>query len=156
MTRKDFEGAETGLRFGAATQGGNNQFTGSQLLGSSWNTGNALLSYEYNDQRGLDAADRHFIPDQNGTYSLIPRNKRNSVILSAAQSAGDESVISADFTYSNRDFSIINTQYGQLLNQRNEYRSGGRSEQSGLAVNLRRSLFGDWQGDPTGTYSPPS
>ncbi|HEY3850304.1 MAG TPA: TonB-dependent receptor, partial [Steroidobacteraceae bacterium] len=62
ITKKDFDGAETGLRYGGATEGGAREVTASQLWGRSWSGGNALLTYEYDDQGGLDASQRSYIP----------------------------------------------------------------------------------------------
>jgi outer membrane cobalamin receptor len=61
VTRREFEGAETGFRYGRATQGGAVESTASQVVGTSWDTGNVLLGYEYDDQGGLDASRRKWI-----------------------------------------------------------------------------------------------
>src|SRR3546814_35701 len=46
ILRDDFDGAETSLRYGAA-QGGAEEYQAWQLLGTSWNSCNGLISYEY-------------------------------------------------------------------------------------------------------------
>lgn len=55
-----FEGLETGLRFGTVTKGGLREFQIYQTAGTTWDTGSALLSYEYYDRTPLQAEDRRF------------------------------------------------------------------------------------------------
>jgi iron complex outermembrane receptor protein len=50
VTRRVLEGAETSFRYGRSTEGGAAQFTGAQLLGHAWSSGNVLLDYEYDDR----------------------------------------------------------------------------------------------------------
>ena len=50
VTRTDFEGAETSVRYGGASDGGATQLTASQLLGTAWDSGNILFNYEYSKQ----------------------------------------------------------------------------------------------------------
>ena len=78
VTRRALEGAETSTRYGRSTQGGAGEFTGSQLVGHAWSSGNVLLDYEYDDSQGLDASERSWIGPENGPYSLIPQNHRQS------------------------------------------------------------------------------
>jgi hypothetical protein len=56
VTRRYYSGAETSLRYGGATAGGAGEFTGSQLVGRSWSSGNAFLTYQYRTQDDLDAS----------------------------------------------------------------------------------------------------
>ena len=78
VTRRALEGAETSIRYGQSTEGGAGEFTGSQLVGHSWSSGNVLLDYEYDDSQGLDASERSWIGPENGPYSLIPEIGRAS------------------------------------------------------------------------------
>ncbi len=56
--RRDFDGGETNLRFGAAD--GFTQVQASQLLGKTWSTGSALISYEFERRGGLNANERDY------------------------------------------------------------------------------------------------
>jgi outer membrane receptor protein involved in Fe transport len=104
VTRKDFTGAETQLRYGNTTDGGASEYTGSQLLGTSWGSGNALINYEYDKQNGLDASERAYIPAQGGADLLIPINRRNSVLATASQSLAERTTLSVDGIYSDREY----------------------------------------------------
>lgn len=59
ILRRDFEGHESRLRLGAA-EGGAEDFIAAHTVGRRWNGGNALLSYEYQNQGNLNSADRAY------------------------------------------------------------------------------------------------
>ncbi len=87
LLRKDFDGAETGLQYGATTQGGLDEQRVSQLLGQSWSSGNALLVAELYKRDPLDAGDRDFLVDAGAvspTY-LLPKRKNGSLVFNLEQ-----------------------------------------------------------------------
>ncbi|HEX4674528.1 MAG TPA: TonB-dependent receptor, partial [Steroidobacteraceae bacterium] len=59
ILRDDFEGAETRVRYGGAP-GGRDETVVSQLLGTRWGSGKAMLVYEYWDGTALDASTRGY------------------------------------------------------------------------------------------------
>lgn len=59
ILRRDFDGAETRARFGAA-QGGATETQFAQTFGKAWSTGRALISYEYYQRNALAFADRSY------------------------------------------------------------------------------------------------
>ncbi len=61
ILRDDFEGAETGLRFGVTSQGGASERSFSQLLGTSWRTGHIMGAYEFRERDELNMLDRPFL-----------------------------------------------------------------------------------------------
>lgn len=151
VTRKNFNGAETSLRYSGATDGGDGESLGSQLLGTSWSTGNALLNYEYDKQDGLDASQRSYIPDQGGPYSLVPETRRNSVLLTGDQELSPSVTLSGEAIYSERNF-----QSSETANSTGTQSSGlsvGNARQTGLTLSLETILGADWRGDLTGNYS---
>jgi outer membrane receptor protein involved in Fe transport len=60
ILRRRFEGAETRLRVGTATQGNLWDYQFAQVAGSTWSTGSVLLAYEFNHRDNLANADRAF------------------------------------------------------------------------------------------------
>ena len=60
ILRDSYDGAETRLRYGSDSGGDTSSVQFGQSLGTSWDTGNVLLTYEYNDREALAAADRSF------------------------------------------------------------------------------------------------
>ena len=59
IMRDDFQGAETRVRYGG-TPGGRDETYVSQLLGTHWDTGRAMLVYEYQDATVLNASARGY------------------------------------------------------------------------------------------------
>jgi iron complex outermembrane recepter protein len=152
ITRKQFEGAETGVRYGVATAGGDIQTTASQLLGHAWGTGSILLDYEYSDQGGLDASQRSYIPDLGGPNSLIPENRRNTVFISGSQEIDLLTTVSLDGIYSVRHFDSQSTEVSSIplsvftANQ-------GEVKQYGGTLKIDRQLGGDWHASASGNIS---
>jgi iron complex outermembrane recepter protein len=151
VTRKTFDGAESAVRYGEATSGGASEVTASQLLGKSWGTGNVLLNYEYDDQRGLDASQRDYIAPQGGPYSLIPESHRNSVFLSGRQDVGADTKISVDVLYSDRQFLQRLTEISSVFSE--NFMQSGNARQSGITLTVAHSLLDDWHAELTGNYS---
>ncbi len=67
ILRDDFNGAETGIRFGATSGGGASERAFSQLLGTSWRTGQIMGAYEYRARDELNVLDRPFLATANFT-----------------------------------------------------------------------------------------
>jgi iron complex outermembrane receptor protein len=149
VTRTDFVGAETGQRYGTSKEGGADEYTASQLLGTSWGKGSVLLDYEYDGQEGLEASQRHWIRDQFGNYSLIPRNRRNSVFVALRQDVGSDTTLSGNLLYADRDF-----QYQSVDGASGALQSSiGHVTESSSIVTLSRRLVADWTAELTGNYS---
>ena len=149
VTRKDLTGAETGLRYGTSTEGGAGEYTASQLIGHSWGSGNALLDYEYDSQDGLDASQRHWIPSQVGPYSLTPENRRNSAFAAIKQDLGNDTSLSGNVLYGDRDFEFRLVDGASRALQS----SIGHVIESASIVSIDRQLASDWTVGVTGNYS---
>src|SRR6185312_4040155 len=66
IMRDDFDGAETHLRYGSAI-GGRREVVASQLLGTHWSTGHAMLAYQYSNATPLAAAKRPYASNEDKT-----------------------------------------------------------------------------------------
>jgi outer membrane receptor protein involved in Fe transport len=62
IPRLGFKGAETSLRLGTA-DGDAEEVLASQLVGTSWGGGHALLAYEFYRRSALPASERNFVTD---------------------------------------------------------------------------------------------
>jgi iron complex outermembrane recepter protein len=153
ITRHDFDGADTGLRYGRSTQGGAAEYTASQILGKSWRSGNVLFDYEYDDQGGLDASQRSWIAPQGGPFSLIPENRRNSFYLAGGQDIGGDAKISTDTLYSDRSFQSTGIQNPPSGLTDQHLASAGSAAQTAVSVTLDQALFGDWASTISANYS---
>lgn len=101
VLKKDFEGAETRARSGWA-DGGVNEYNLGQVLGGTWNSGNALLSLDYHKRDLLRASDRDFVPSTSLIGSLLPRDENYSALLSGRQRLGERVSLFADAFYLKR------------------------------------------------------
>lgn len=104
ILRKNFEGAETRLRYGAVSEGSHEELTAGQLLGHSWSSGQVLVSYEYFDRTALDAADRDFVRlTVFDSLDLIPQQSRHSLHSLLTQELTDGVELSGDLYYTRRE-----------------------------------------------------
>ena len=82
IMRNDFDGADTQVRYGTAI-GGRREMMVSQLLGTRWSNGHAMLAYEYSDASPLAAAERPYAanadktPYGGGNYNSYYANPGN-------------------------------------------------------------------------------
>ncbi len=113
ILRDDYEGAETSVRYGAVTDGDLSEYRLSQTLGTSWNRGNILGTYEYFSRGNLTLADRPEIsaPTSNSgvpipsreAFDLLPKQSRQSVVIALDQDISPSLGLSATGTYSKRN-----------------------------------------------------
>jgi iron complex outermembrane recepter protein len=66
IMRDDFHGAESQVRYGSAIDG-RREVMASQLLGTNWSGGHAMLAYQYSDTTPLDAAARAYAANADKT-----------------------------------------------------------------------------------------
>ena len=151
ITRKQFQGAETSVSYGEATDGGAAEETVSQLLGRSWSTGNVMMTYEYTGDSGLDASQRDFIPYQGGPDSLVPASWRNGVLISGNQDIGSDTTVSFDGLYGTRRYHSVVTDIPTGITDLADSRD--QATEAGGSVTLQQALAHDWSWDLTGYYS---
>jgi iron complex outermembrane receptor protein len=152
VTRRALEGAETSIRYGQSTEGGAGEFTGSQLLGHAWSSGNVLLDYEYDDSQGLDASERSWIGPENGPYSLLPQNHRQSFFLNLTQSL-DDTAFSLSALYSTREFRMSGLQLSTSGFVPNSEIGGGHADLAWTTISVDRDLPAAWHVSSSATYS---
>jgi outer membrane cobalamin receptor len=106
ITRKQFDGAQTLVRYGSVTDGSRDEKRVGQLFGTHWSSGSALMSYDYQDSSALSSNDRYpdTTPnDQVGAVQLLPPDRRRGALLSLTQDAGASAHLYLDALYSKRD-----------------------------------------------------
>ena len=151
VTRKDFDGVESQVRYGSATDGGADTLRASPLLGTRWGSGSMLLNYEYNRKHRLDAAQRDFIGEQGGPYSLMAGDRQHSVFVSGRQDIDPASTISVDALFSRRDSGAPYAAASSIVTQLTV--TDAESKQYGVAVSADRSFAGGWHAELTANYS---
>ena len=103
ILRRDFEGAEARVRYGTVTHGSHDEVQAGQLLGHSWDSGHAMLSYEYYRRSDLDSSERDFFePGEYRSLKLIPEQNRHGAFAVASQRLSDNAEVSGEAFYSQR------------------------------------------------------
>ena len=141
ILRKDLDGAETLLSYGAVTQGDHSELKAGQTFGHSWQGGRALLTYEYARRNALDTEDREFTPmgPMMPELELIPGQRRHGVYADLSQSLTEDVDLESSLFYGERTSTRL---YGSpAVPQRVE----AEVEQLGASVGIRADLSGTWQ-----------
>jgi iron complex outermembrane receptor protein len=99
VLRRDFQGAETRLRYGSVTDGDFARYGFGQTLGTVWRSGGAFLSYDFVGQDNLSRTDRPFASAPVG--DLLPETSAHSALLNGHQDVGT-GVLRYDLLYSQR------------------------------------------------------
>ncbi len=103
ITRRDFTGYETSLRYGAVTSGDMDEYQVSQTAGWSWDKGHVLVNYEYLEQGNLSASDKGFASDVAYTpYDLYPGSERHSLYIDGIQQLSDVLSLNLTGSYAER------------------------------------------------------
>jgi iron complex outermembrane receptor protein len=139
ILRRDFEGAETSLRYGASADGGGREVGASQLFGGSWSSGGAMLVLDVFDQDSLKGTQRDFIPAFAADYELLPSQHRDSGYLSLHHDFTPTTSLSFDASFSEREFENSYTDAVQSV------LSDGKTESSSGALTVRQELGDGWQ-----------
>ncbi len=104
VLRRDVRGAESRARYGTVTNGNHNEWLAGQMVGHTWGSGQALVSYEYLERSALDGSDRGAGgPDAMLTkISLIPEQQRHGALALVTQRISERLEFSSDLFYSQR------------------------------------------------------
>ena len=148
VLKSDFNGAQTQAGGGSATDNGASQYFGSQLIGKSWQSGNAMLAYEYNHQSPLLASQRSYIPDQGGPVDIMPSQTSQSVFLNGQQQLPSDLLLHVDAEYSHRKYSSV-SQESLTVGRADR----GTAESWAVNAGLQRDLFADWRASLDSTDS---
>lgn len=160
VLREDFDGAETMLHYGRVTDGGLAETRASQTLGTAWDSGSILATYEYFDRGNLTLADRPDIaaPTLNSgvaisdrdRFDLLPGQRRDSALLAFSQDLAPGLKLSGSGLYSSRkaESTAILAGATSLLQT-----SGSKSDTLSLAGDLAYDLSTNWSVRLKGAYS---
>jgi len=148
ILRDDFDGAEASLRYGTVTEGGLTEKRASLTSGKAWDSGNALVSYEYYNQGNLSAADRSFSQGALLPNDLLPSQERHSVLASASQEVTQDFIVVGDFTFLTRDTELFSSNLSGSPS-----RSTSASDSWSVSAGGSWKVSSDWYADVSGSYS---
>ena len=140
ILRQDFEGSETRVRYGAVTEGNHDELQVGQMLGHSWGSGQALVSYEYFRRTQLSGRDRDFFEPL--TYEdviLIPEQDRHGALVVFNQRLSDRVQLSSELLFGQRDSAFQYQFPGAAIG------TSSNVTQYGGSVGLNVDMARDWQ-----------
>jgi iron complex outermembrane recepter protein len=147
ITKKDFNGMETGVRLSSVSSGKAPNYGGYLLAGTSWATGNAMLNYDYEQDRRLPASKRTFSASALDPTDLLIEQHSSSVYAVLRQALRDNLRLSADAQYSERPYET------DILTGFSLQMSEGTAEHLSGNVQLDYSFANDWNTAVIGQYA---
>jgi iron complex outermembrane receptor protein len=141
ILKRDYDGAKTSLSYGLASQGGGTEKRASQLLGTSWSGGNAMIAYEHMQQDAVFARDRAFTSLAPDPFSLLPELTSNSVTVSLTQDLGSKTSVFFDGLFVGRDANSFVNEPGLVA----AFESPSTLRKYAVAAGFDFHLFRDWK-----------
>ncbi len=102
LLKRDFEGLETSVRLGGATDGGGFQQQYDATSGARWGNGGFLISGQYYNQDAIMSSQRSYTEALPRPADLYPSSKQYSALITAHQDVGSFVTIGIDALYGNR------------------------------------------------------
>ncbi|MEJ1964464.1 MAG: TonB-dependent receptor [Gammaproteobacteria bacterium] len=148
ILRKDYEGMETRVRYGAADGGGLGEWSASQSAGAQWSSGSTMLIYDYDQRDRLSADQRDFSSAARLPNDLVPPQRRNSVLFTARQDIGERTNLFSDALYTRRDSSSVSRR-----NDGTRSANSTKAEQLTVSAGASVALGESWRAEASGTTS---
>lgn len=146
ILKRDFDGVETRVRLGGATEGGGFSQLYAVTGGDSWSGGGLLASYEFGRDTPVYARQRSYGSTSDPELTFLPALKHHSLIAAGHQALGSSVELAFDGFYNWR---ASRSQFRGSASSRSE--NPATVENFALAPSLRASL-GDWRVTLVGTY----
>ena len=153
ILRRDISGVSASARFGASTDGGNEQQQYSLTGGASWSTGGVLAAFDYSRSSAVVAGDRSYTASLWPATTLVPPLKQHSAVISGHQTLAPSLTFAIDGVYNHRD-ATTNYPFTTTGDYRS-YGSLGRTVAESYAVSpsLRFEISPEWTVSATGLYA---
>ena len=90
ILREDFEGIETLVQAGSATEGDGDVLQAGATAGAAWRSGRGMLSYEHRAEDEIAAEDRDFTINLAPGTSILPRERRHSLFGNLSQELSND------------------------------------------------------------------
>lgn len=141
ILKKEYEGADTRLRFGSVSSGSREESGIAQALGIGWSSGNALLSLDYQDISPLFAAERDFMPGYLPPTYLLPDSRSAAGALNLRQDISENLILDTDILYSRRKLAAVINQTSSLTDQ------GSRTENTNAGSRISYRISPRWSAE---------
>ncbi len=152
LLKKDYQGADTTVRYGTTTGGGRDEATVAQTLGSIWSGGNVVATAQFQRQGGLPASDR---PDSASNLTepndLFPANRSYGLTLDGRQKLTDGLEFYGDILASKRETTrFISNPFDST--ESFDLKNNSDTESLDISPNLRYRLSSEWTAELNGLY----
>ena len=151
ILKRDYQGADTSARYGAATSGGRDEVLASQTLGSNWSSGNAVGTLQFLKQGALPAADRAFASNLSEPNDLFPSNRSYGGTLDGRQALTDRLEFYGDVLLSKREYTSNRSSPEPPLGIY-DLSTSGNTQSIDISPSLRYSLSPKWTIELNGLY----
>jgi iron complex outermembrane recepter protein len=148
---RNLDGAETRARYGRVTSGSTGETDVGQTLGHGWDTGSALLIYDYWDRTPLNASSRDYTNTASEPFMLLPEQVRHSAFVSVEEAVTPGAQLFADGTFSHR--STYADSSPPLIQQRTSATIDAYSGSAGARVDLGRAAQLEVSGSYTASHT---
>jgi iron complex outermembrane recepter protein len=146
VLRRDYDGAETSLRYGEVTSGSANETVAGQSIGKTWDGGGLFASGQYSYASALPSTDRSLTATAPQPTDILPRTKKYSGIFRVHQRAFSSLELFADALLGRSDV-YRRTTLGPTASTTTDSRNDMNNFHGGLAV----TPIGDWRLEASGT-----
>lgn len=147
VLRTDFRGAETSASYSATAQGGGEQASFSQLLGTSWRGGQIMAAYNNTRQWEMLGGDRDYTPPYAAPSTIVPDQHRQSLAVFGRQQLSPNVAISADLLLGSRDTETVLQNFAI-----SQSRTDGHVDNYGGTLSIEWGFSEDWQLVATGGH----
>ncbi len=147
ILRREYEGAESRVRFGESSRGDAEEYVAGHTFGLSWDGGSGLFALDYAKREGLSASAREVSRDVPLPYTLRPPSERYSALASVRTAVNDGLDLYFDVLASREDSQPKAQRFGRA--QVFDW----SARQANIVVGGTQDLGRDWQVDLSGGYS---
>lgn len=140
VTRRDYSGAETTVRYSDTAHSDMREFLGSQALGAQWSTGNVVAALQYVDRTPLRSSERSFTANTPQPTDLTPDTEKYSGFLSVGQNLPGGFDIFGDVFAARRDVMALRS-----TSPTNGIDTDVDAEQFSANVGVGLQAFDDWR-----------
>lgn len=148
----DYDGVATTARFGASTDGGNEQQQYSLIAGDSWGRGGVLAVIDYRSASAINAADRTYTRNLADLQTIYPEISQVNAVVAGHYEVSDRIRLSMDGTYSHRDAESNQALSATATPFVSGIATETATESFSVSPKAEINLPSDWRATISGTY----
>ncbi|MEJ1962691.1 MAG: TonB-dependent receptor [Gammaproteobacteria bacterium] len=152
ILRRDFEGLVTSARFGASTDGGNEQQQYDGVAGRTWSAGGFMVAANYGQTTAINAGDRSYTRTIDASTTLVPRQEQYGFVFAGHQQVFEALEFAIDAQFNHRKSAIAAPFLPTASVFTNGLYSMPEARSYSVTPSLRLKLAGGWEASLSGTH----